>query len=173
MTSTPFRKARSGCSTVFRSTNRSLETLTNLRTETVRALICSDASAPSTCATQSSRQTNACVSSIRRFAFQLLKKALSNVVPSSERDQFAFLELSVGQTCAHLLHLDVLRVNGAEPSQSHHLRNSARIVPVDTSHSPYDRSRSVWHLTRRDRSSTPDFAQRYRAISICRHSSGR
>ncbi len=47
-----------------------------------------------------------------------------------DADQLALQELAVGQKRAHFLHLDILHMDGAEPAQSHHLRNSVRIIPV-------------------------------------------
>jgi hypothetical protein len=47
-------------------------------------------------------------------------------------DQLALEQLPIGQQRAHLLHVDVLDVNGAVPAQAHHLRDAARVVPVSS-----------------------------------------
>jgi hypothetical protein len=45
-------------------------------------------------------------------------------------DQLALQKLAVRQKLTHLLHFDILRIDGAEPAQSHHLCNTTRIVPI-------------------------------------------
>jgi hypothetical protein len=56
---------------------------------------------------------------------RLAKRAL-NVVP--DVDKLALERLRLAQQCAHLLHLEVLHMDGAKPPPPHHLRNSTRIV---------------------------------------------
>jgi hypothetical protein len=57
-------------------------------------------------------------------------------------DQFALEELPVGQQRAHLLHLDVLDMDGATPAQSHYLReppvvfHESFLLPIDPGKAP-------------------------------------
>jgi hypothetical protein len=47
-----------------------------------------------------------------------------------EVNQLALEQFPAGQQRTHLLHVDVLDMDGAVPAQPHHLRDAARIVTV-------------------------------------------